>query len=131
MFEPDFVTSDTHDIVISACQAMMEDESGLCGYYMRIENNSDDKIQLLSKNFNITDDQGNRYFDFGFGFKGELPELNPGEYFEFENVAPAFAGSAVLYGSCRIVKEKNNQVEDIALPALELFSNQVNRFILN
>lgn len=130
MFEPDFVVRQTNDIAVFACQASNEDD-GACGYYLRIENNSKDKIQLLSKNFSFTDDQGNRYFDFGQGFKGELPELNPGEYFEFENMTPSFAGSAVLYGSCRIVKERNNQVEDIQLPALELFSNQKNRFILN
>ncbi len=130
MFEPDFVVRHTNDIAVFACQAFNEDD-GACGYYLRIENNSEDKIQLLSKSFNITDEQGNRYFEFGQGFKGELPELNPGEYFEFENMAPVFDGSAVLYGSCRIVKEHNHQVEDIQLPALELFSNHKNHFILN
>ena len=52
-FEPEYVTTQTDDIVISACQAFLEeDEADGCGYYLRIENNSDDRIQILGKDFN-------------------------------------------------------------------------------
>ncbi|HCU58887.1 MAG TPA: hypothetical protein DIC64_02785 [Alphaproteobacteria bacterium] len=131
MFEPEFVTLDTDNIVISACQALLEDSSDLCGYYMRIENNSNDKIQVLGKNLNLTDDRGNSYLQSENGFKGEILELNPGEYFEFEDLMPVHSSSAVLYGTCRIVKEKLNQVKDIKIPALELFSNKSIPVVLN
>lgn len=125
-FESDYVTAQTGDIVISACQAFLEgagQEDNSCGYYLRIENNSDEKIQILSKNFNITDDRGNSYCESGLGFKGEIPELEPGEYFEFSNSAPLNSAFGVLYGSCRIVSEKQNQVKDIQIPAVSLTGN--------
>ncbi len=123
-FENEFVTAQTDDIVISACQAYLEDEADdACSYYLRIENNSDDKIQILSKEFNITDDRGNSYFENGLGFNGEIPELEPGEYFEFSDSAPVNSSFAVLYGSCRIVKEKCNQIKDIKIPAVSLVGN--------
>ena len=123
-FENEYVTTQTDDIVISACQAYLEDEADdACSYYLRIENNSDDKIQILSKEFNIADDKGNLYLENGLGFNGEIPELEPGEYFEFSDSAPVNSSFAVLYGSCRIVKEKCNQIKDIKIPAISLIGN--------
>ena len=123
-FENEYVTTQTDDILISACQAYLEDEDdNACSYYLRIENNSDDKIQILGKDFNITDDKGNLYLENGMGFKGEIPELEPGEYFEFSDSAPINSAFAVLYGTCRIVKEKCNQVKDIKIPAVNLIGN--------
>lgn len=126
-FEPDYVTSQTDDIVISACQAFLDEEqdaSLACGYYLRIENNSDDKIQILGKDFSITDDKGNNFYDNTEGFKGEIPELEPGEYFEFETLAPLSSAQAVLYGTCKIVKEKYNQIQNIKIPAVTLVGSQ-------
>ena len=123
-FENEYVTLQTDDILVSACQAYLEDEDdNACSYYLRIENNSDDKIQILSKEFNIADDKGNLYLENGLGFKGEIPELEPGEYFEFSDSAPVKSAFAVLYGTCRIVKEKCNQVKDIKIPAVSLVGN--------
>ena len=123
-FETDYVTAQTDNIVISACQAFLEeDEENACGYYLRIENNSDDRIQILGKNFNITDDRGNSYYDNAPGFKGELPELEHGEYFEFSTSAPMFAAQAVLYGSFQIMSERRNQIKSIKIPPVSLIGN--------
>ena len=63
--EPEYVTSQTDDIVISACPTLVEEnrraQEFLWGYYLRIENNSAKKIQLLGKNWNVTDSFGNRF----------------------------------------------------------------------
>lgn len=123
MFEPDYVTYQYDGITISACQSLI-DEDGVCGYYLKIENDSSEKIQLIGKDFKITDSKGNLYTDLSMGFKGELPELEPGEYFEFENKACFHDCSAVLYGSCRIIRSNKKQTQDIKIPALELFLNE-------
>jgi len=125
-FEPDYVTLQTDGIVVSACQSLFgqADDESACGYCLRIENNSADKIQILSKTLNITDNKGNSYAECGIGFKGEIPCLEPGEYFEFESSASLKASSAVLYGSCRIIDETRNKTKDIKIPLLELFSNK-------
>lgn len=111
--EPEYVTSQTDDIVISACPTLVEEnrraQEFLWGYYLRIENNSAKKIQLLGKNWNITDSFGNRFCDDSAGFKGELPELEPGECFEFSSMMPLNAADAVFYGSCKFRKPDRKQ----------------------
>lgn len=120
----EFLTSSSDGIVISACPVLVEENrrsNDFCfGYYLCIENNSDRKIQLVGKNWNITDELGNRYSDTSAGFKGELPELEPGEYFEFTSEAPLKSANAVFYGSCQVVSEGQNKVREVKIPTFNL-----------
>lgn len=122
--EPEYITSQTDDIVISACPVLVEEnrrtQAFLWGYYLRIENNSAKKIQLLGKNWNVTDSKGNRFCDDSAGFKGELPELEPGEYFEFSSMMPLNASDAVFYGSCKIQEAGQKTVKEIKIPTISL-----------
>ena len=91
------------DIIVSAYRQQLEtdDRCGcLWGYCLRIENNSAHRIRLLRKDLCITDDCGKNFHDMSYGFNGELPDLEPGECFEFEDTALINAFAAVLYGSC-------------------------------
>ena len=128
-FDTDYVTLTTDNIEISACQALLEDDDDFCAYYLKIENNSDAPICVLGKDFNLTDDKGNSTVAVDHTFKGEILELNPGEYFEYEDMMPVKSASAVLYGTCRIIKA--NRTQDIKIPALELFTNKTMASILN
>lgn len=119
----DILTSQTNGIVVSACPVLMEEacsrqEMFRWGYYLCIENNSNHKIQLVGKDWNITDDRGNRYSDTTAGFKGELPELEPGEYFEFTSEASLKSANAVFYGSCKILAE--GRAQTIKIPTFNL-----------
>ncbi len=126
--EENYVTSATDDIVISACfKELSEDEKDrenrdkfVFGYYLCIENNSSETIQLVGKHWNITDAKGNSFCDDSFGFKGEIPTLEPGEYYEFSSVAPISTPSAVFYGSCKVVKESRGVMEDVRVPTFLL-----------
>ena len=126
--EEDFVTAATDDIVISACTVELGDDEKdrdnagkfVYGYYLCIENNSSEKIQLVGKHWNITDGKGNRFCDDSLGFKGEIPILEPGEYYEFTSVAPLNTPSGVFYGSCRVLKDGKNVTEDVKIPTFML-----------
>ena len=126
--EENFVTSTTDDIVISACTVELEQDEKdfenkdkfVYGYYLCIENNSSEKIQLVGKNWNITDAKGNNFRDDSLGFKGEIPTLEPGEYYEFTSVAPLSTPSAVFYGSCKVLKEGRGVTEDVKVPTFLL-----------
>ena len=61
------------------------------------------------------------------GFKGELPELEPGEYFEYTSYAPLQAKNAVFYGSCKVKSdgiESNIKVPTFSLSARKYFANR-------
>jgi len=119
--EPVVASSD--DIVITACPTLVEENRAtqefLWGYFC-IENNSSERIQLVGKSWNITDDKGNRFCDDSAGFKGEIPELEPGESFEFTSLAPLTSPHAVFYGSCRIRKEGRTESKDIKIPTFTM-----------
>lgn len=127
--ESEFVTTQTDDIVISACPVLVEEHCAasryLWGYYLKIENNSANKIQLLGKNWNITDGLGNSFSDDSAGFKGELPELEPGEYFEFSSTAPLNSAEAVFYGSCKIAEAGKKVVREIKIPTFSLSAGRL------
>lgn len=89
------------------------------GYYFCIENTSDEKVTLVGKNWNITDAAGNSFSDNTPGFQGEIPEIEPGEYFEFSSQAPLKSPSAVFYGSCSILKASKKIAQNIKMPILQ------------
>lgn len=117
----DLTTLQTDGIVVSAGPVLVDEEAEnryMWGYYLCIENNTAKKIRLLGKDWNITDDCGNRYNDSSLGFKGELPELEPGEYFEYTSYAPLKAENAVFYGSCKV--QTNGQNKVVKIPTFSL-----------
>lgn len=119
----DFGEYENDGIVVSAQSILVDKKSDnrFCwGYYLCIENNTESKIQLVGKEWKITDEAGNCYIDNSAGFKGELPELEPGEYFEFTSSAPLSLGNAVFYGSCKVLKEGQKAPVDIKIPTFNL-----------
>ncbi|MBE6444568.1 MAG: ApaG domain [Alphaproteobacteria bacterium] len=123
MEESEFVVSQTDGITVSACPVLVDGfaPSGfMWGYYLCIENNTDQKIQLVGKDWNITDENGNSYNDSSVGFKGELPELEPGEYFEFTSETTLNVPNAVFYGSCKFLSEGQEKVKEIRIPTFSL-----------
>lgn len=129
MNECDFLISQTDGITVSACPVLVDEEksraSFMWGYYLCIENNSDKKIHLVGKNWNITDDKGNSFSDDSAGFKGEIPELEPGECFEYTSMAPINAYNAVFYGSCKVKTEGQESTKEVKIPTFCLNAAQI------
>ena len=132
----DMVVMENGDLTITAASELVEaarhsDSEFLWGYYFCIENNSDEKITLLGKDWNITDESGMSYNDSSEGFSGEIPELEPGECFEFSATAPLKAAHAVFYGSCKILKGAAKIAESVKLPVLRFDAGYQPRAVLN
>ena len=127
----DFATERDNGIVISVYNELLNEKAvgdEFCwGYYLRIENNSPDKISLLGRKTSLTDVKGRQVSVASEGFGGELPELEPGEVFEFEDYATSKA-SAVLCGSCKIANGRH-EIKDIRLPVLSLIANDNGRVL--
>lgn len=118
----DIATAETQNIMVSVCRELLDTDTAhnkLWGYYLRIENNSADSITLTGKNLYITDNLGQSRCDISAGFHGEIPNLEPGEYFEFEDMTDIKADTAVLYGFCKAVSKSGTEFH-IALPPIQL-----------
>ena len=118
----DIVCLKTDGINISVGSVLVDNDEAeneyMWGYYMCVENDTNEKIKLVGKDWNITDEQGNRYNDSSVGFKGEIPELEPGEFFEFTSYAPLKSSNAVLYGSCQV--QTPSEKKNIKIPTFSL-----------
>ncbi|MBQ8672156.1 MAG: ApaG domain [Alphaproteobacteria bacterium] len=115
------LTAETDDITVCAYKEQLDSDDerrSLWGYCLRIENNSDQRIRLLKKDFCLTDSAGNNVYDLSDGFNGELPDLEPGEYFEYEDTA-IVDRDTVLYGACVAQTETGRRL-NIKLPVLQL-----------
>lgn len=127
----DFVTAETNNIMVSAYQEPLERDDqqahSLWAYCLRIENNSGERIRLLKKDFCITDNQGHNQYEQTEGFHGELPDLEAGECFEFEDTVYVDGDAAVLYGSCQATNESGQSI-NIKLPLIQLFSSSATQF---
>ena len=63
----DLVSLKTDGINISIGSVLVDNDNAeneyMWGYYMCVENETDQRIKLVGKDWNITDDEGNRYND--------------------------------------------------------------------
>jgi len=115
------LTEKTDDITVCAYKEQLDSDDerlSLWGYCLRIENNSNQRIRLLKKDFCLTDSAGNNVYDLSDGFNGELPDLEPGECFEYEDTATVNCDT-VLYGACVAQTEAGKRL-NIKLPVLQL-----------
>ncbi len=123
----EYTKTQTGEIMVSAYQELIEADSHkneVWGYCLRIENNSNERIRLLKKDLCITDNLGNSSCSLAYGFNGELPDLEPGECFEFEDTASFCGTAAVLYGFCSAINTKGKELK-IKLPVINLSSENV------
>lgn len=118
------------DLAISAYLQLSDEavsDGGFCwDYSLRFENNSDADIILLSKRLSVIDDKGRITSVDYEGFKGQLPQLIPGDDFEDNGYVTA-RSSAILKGSCKI--KIGNVVRDVDLPIFSLLANDNHRVL--
>ncbi len=130
----DFFMAQDSGIVISAYRELLDarisSDEYCWGYYLRIENNSDDTISLLGKDISVTDIKGHQMNVSYDGFNGEAPILKPGDFFEFEDYTTS-PTNAVLCGSCRILSNQNHQVRKVLIPVMDLVATGDAHRILN
>jgi len=74
-------------------------------YSVRITNEGDETIQLLSRHWMITDATGHTEEVKGTGVVGEQPVLAPGETFSYSSGCPLKTSTGVMRGTYQMVDE--------------------------
>jgi ApaG protein len=72
-------------------------------YTVRISNESDETVQLISRHWIITDALGNTEEVRGRGVIGKQPVLGPGESFQYTSGCPLKTASGVMRGTYQMV----------------------------
>ena len=127
-----FATNIDDDISVSAYLKPSDDiaiDGSFCwDYFLRFENNSNNDIVLLSKNLSVIDAKGKTTSVNFNGFRGQLPELVPGDEFEDDGYVTSKT-SAILKGFCKI--RIGDTIKEIKLPIIPLIANDNTKRILN
>jgi ApaG protein len=91
-------------------------------YTIEIENRSAEKVQLLSRYWQITDENGLTQEVRGPGVIGQQPVISPGQSFRYTSAAPLAAPSGVMLGAYSMQRIEGGEEFDIAVPAFALES---------
>jgi len=80
-------------------------------YHVRISNVGTETVQLVSREWFITDGNGDTQRVQGPGVVGENPVLAPGEEFEYSSFCPLTTPVGAMQGSYRMVLKNGDSFE--------------------
>lgn len=118
-------TATTDDITVTVQPLFLDGQSNplarrfVFAYFVRIENRSDQEIQLLHRHWIIIDGTGDVKEVRGDGVVGQQPRIAPGAAHEYNSfsILESFEGS--MEGSYRMVKASGEEF-DVAIPRFTL-----------
>ena len=102
-------------------QSEPEDGHFVWAYHVRIENNGEKTVQLMTRHWRITDSLGHVQEVLGDGVVGEQPVLHPGGSFEYTSGTPLSTPSGIMVGTYQMKTPKGEHF-DINIPAFSLDS---------
>ena len=120
-----YYTEVTKNIRVSVKTNFLSDQSDtennlwVWSYHILIENNGNDKVQLIDRYWKITDATGIIKEVKGSGVIGEQPTIKPGEFFEYTSGTPINKSSGFMSGNYRMINE-NNESFFIDVPVFSL-----------
>jgi len=85
-------------------------------YRVRISNEGDETVQLLTREWIITDGDGHVERVTGPGVVGEQPVLGPGEAFEYTSFCPLRTPIGSMHGSYQMVSARGERFDATIAP---------------
>ncbi|KQU62186.1 Co2+/Mg2+ efflux protein ApaG [Sphingomonas sp. Leaf339] len=93
-------------------------------YHIRLENEGDQTVQLLTRHWIITDGRGARHTVEGEGVVGEQPLIDPGASFDYVSGCPLATPTGAMQGSYRMIGE-DGATFDVDIPRFALIAPTV------
>lgn len=88
-------------------------------YHIRLENDGEGAVQLLTRHWIITDGNGARHTVEGEGVVGEQPLIAPGGSYDYVSGCPLATPSGAMQGSYRMIAQ-DGRLFDVAIPRFAL-----------
>ena len=95
------------------------EDSYLWAYKVKIKNNGNEKIKLISRHWKIFDSNGNLREVKGKGVVGEQPTIEPGDEFEYTSGTPLKTSSGLMHGSYKMESWDGKEFQ-VEIPAFSL-----------
>lgn len=120
----------THGVTVRVSVSYLADQSEpgrgrwFWAYHIRLENDGDQAVQLLSRRWIITDGRGARHTVEGEGVVGEQPMIEPGASYDYVSGCPLATPTGAMQGSYRMIGADGSTF-DIAIPRFDLLAPAV------
>lgn len=96
-----------------------DDSRYVWAYRVTIDNQSEGRIKLLSRHWQITDAAGRVEEVRGAGVVGEQPELDPGDSYQYTSGCPLSTPSGIMVGTYTM-RGDAGELFDVDIPAFPL-----------
>ena len=112
-------------VIVNVEPTYLEDHSDpsentyLWAYKVKITNNSQTSIKLISRHWKIFDSNGSHREVKGQGVVGEQPVLEPGDEFEYTSGTPLKTNSGIMSGSYQM-QDFQGKIFDVNIPPFSL-----------
>ncbi|BBF70471.1 Co2+/Mg2+ efflux protein ApaG [Sphingomonas bisphenolicum] len=120
----------TRDIIVHVAVTFLPEQSEpdrgrwFWAYHIRIENQGDQPVQLLTRHWIITDGRGAQHMVDGDGVVGEQPVVQPGKSYDYVSVCPLNTPTGSMKGSYRMIGV-GGETFDVAIPHFALIAPAV------
>jgi ApaG protein len=102
------------------------DQSYFFAYHVRVSNVGTETVQLISREWTITDADGEVERVSGPGVVGEQPTLAPGRTFEYTSFCPLKTSVGSMHGSYHMVTSEGDKFDAVIAPFTLAVPNAVN-----
>ena len=92
-------------------------------YRIKIVNNTETVVKLLSRYWKIKDGKGQTEDIHGPGVVGKTPNIKPNDFFEYTSFCPLQTPIGFMEGSYRMISENGKQF-DVDIPRFKLIAPQ-------
>lgn len=116
----------TENISVTVWPEFIDSKSSVIGdlfiwaYHVRIDNNRNDSIKLVSRYWRIIDEKGIVQEVNGEGVVGEQPIIVPGANYQYSSGVHLRYPSGIMMGKYQVKKVESNEVFDIVIPTFSL-----------
>lgn len=103
-----------------------EEDRYFFAYHVRISNVGREKVQLLSREWIISDSDGEVQTVRGPGVVGEQPVLGPGDEFHYSSFCPLKTPVGAMHGSYQMVTSDGDVFDAVIAPFTLAVPNALN-----
>ncbi|MBP6031326.1 MAG: Co2+/Mg2+ efflux protein ApaG [Sphingobium sp.] len=120
---PYFVATD--DIIVRVSVSFLPEQSEpargrwFWAYHVRVENEGDAPVQLLTRRWSITDGRGTVHHVEGEGVVGEQPVIHPNASYDYVSGCPLNTSTGVMEGHYTMVAADGRMLR-VAIPRFAL-----------
>ncbi|GLR17944.1 Co2+/Mg2+ efflux protein ApaG [Portibacter lacus] len=94
-------------------------------YHIKIENQSEMVVQLISRHWFIVNGFGEVREVEGVGVIGKQPVIGPGEFYEYDSWSPINTEIGKMYGSFTMLNVGENQIFEVEVPEFKLNADHI------